>query len=90
MFRCIIFLGLILLGATVYPQKEYSNWYFGKHCALTFNNGYPESLPEGNNMHDGASISDSLGNLLFYTDGQVVYDRQTGQLLTEVGYLVDI
>ncbi len=26
-------------------------------------------------MQDGASISDSLGNLLFYTDSKVIYDR---------------
>jgi gliding motility-associated-like protein len=76
MLRFILFFGFILLGITSFSQKEYSNWYFGKHCALTFNNGYPEPLPEGNNMHDGASISDSLGNLLFYTDGRAVYDRQ--------------
>lgn len=42
---------------------------------MSFNNGYPEPLPEGSNIHDGASISDSLGNLYFYTDGEVVYDR---------------
>ena len=75
MLRFILLVVFILLGITVYSQKEYSNWYFGNHCALTFNNGYPEPLPEGNNMQDGASISDSLGNLLFYTDGKVVYDR---------------
>ncbi|MGV8113329.1 MAG: gliding motility-associated C-terminal domain-containing protein [Lentimicrobium sp.] len=75
MLRCALFVGLIVISTISKAQKEYSNWYFGRHCALSFNNGYPEPLPEGSNIHDGASISDSLGNLFFYTDGEVVYDR---------------
>ncbi len=75
MFRCALLVGLLIISTFSKAQKEYSNWHFGRHCAMTFNNGYPEPLPMGNNTRDGASISDSLGNLLFYTDGRVVYDR---------------
>lgn len=57
-------------------QKEAWNWYFGNTCALNFSTGAP--LPLFNsimNQYEGsASISDAMGNLLFYTDGMIVVD----------------
>ena len=76
MFRGILLFFLVTLGIAGSAQKEYYNWYFGGHCSITFNNGTPQPLPEGNNYGlAGAAISDSMGNLLFYTDGYVVYDK---------------
>ncbi len=85
MVRGIFFIIAVFISNYGFSQKEYHNWYFGVHCGLTFNNGYPEPLPEGNNMRDGASISDSLGNLLFYTDTRVVYDRLNRPIPNGVG-----
>lgn len=76
MLRVILFFFLATLSIDCSAQKEYHNWYFGNHCGITFNNGAPQPLPEGNNYGNaGAAISDSLGNLLFYTDGFCIYDR---------------
>ncbi|MEP0676143.1 MAG: hypothetical protein ABJC32_11505, partial [Nonlabens ulvanivorans] len=58
-------------------QGEASNWYFGENAGLTFNSGMPVALVNGNlNTAEGcAAISDSQGNLRFYTDGRSVYNR---------------
>lgn len=58
-------------------QGEASNWYFGENAGLTFNSGIPVALVNGNlNTAEGcAAISDSQGNLRFYTDGRSVYNR---------------
>ena len=60
-------------------QNEAANWYFGQNAGITFddsgnlvgavNDGLLETL-EG-----CTSISDVDGNLLFYTDGNIVYNR---------------
>ena len=76
MFRGILFFFLIIFSVSCVAQKEYHNWYFGQYCGLTFSNGAPIALTNGSNYGwSGASISDSLGNLLFYTDGSYIYDR---------------
>lgn len=66
---------ILLLSQFSYSQGEWNNWYFGRRAGLTFNNGSPVVLTNGVQVYGStcASISDSLGNLLFYTDGQKVY-----------------
>jgi gliding motility-associated-like protein len=59
-------------------QGEATNWYFGNFAGLKF-------MPDGSviPLSDGqivttegcSSISDSSGNLLLYTDGKTVWDR---------------
>jgi len=58
-------------------QREAANWYFGDDSGLDFNNGYPEVLSNGKlSTTEGCStISDSSGNLLFYTDGSKVWNK---------------
>jgi gliding motility-associated-like protein len=68
---------LILLSNNTEAQNIYSNWYFGQFAGITFNTSPPTALI-GSQMDTGegsASISDDAGNLLFYTDGLNVYDR---------------
>lgn len=60
-------------------QNEASNWYFGENAGIRFNpiNNSVSAVDGGRlNTREGcASISDESGNLLFYTDGITVYDR---------------
>jgi gliding motility-associated-like protein len=73
-----LLLFLILCPVFVSGQGEASNWYFGKEAGLRFNNdGSVTALKKGklNTFEGCAAISDSFGNLLFYTDGITVYDR---------------
>ena len=69
---------LFLLSIPVFAQKEANNWFFGQYAGLHFlDNGSVEPL-DGSRMstNEGcSSISDTQGNLLFYTDGRSVWDR---------------
>ncbi|MCX6258946.1 MAG: hypothetical protein NTW49_13765 [Bacteroidia bacterium] len=68
---------MIFQGSScLYGQGQANIWYFGHHAGLDFNSGSPIALTNGNiNNNDGcASISDSNGNLLFYSDGFEVWN----------------
>lgn len=68
----------ILISINVFSQPgENSNWYFGSNAGLTFNSGVPIPLTNGAvvTTEGVATISDVNGNLLFYTDGVTVYNR---------------
>jgi uncharacterized protein (TIGR02145 family) len=61
-------------------QGEFNNWYFGfssPGAGVNFNSGAPVAIPNGV-MWSGSStisVSDSSGNLLFFSDGTKVYNR---------------
>ncbi|NCA87124.1 MAG: hypothetical protein EOM83_16440, partial [Clostridia bacterium] len=58
-------------------QKEANIWYFGDYAGLNFNSGEPVVLTNGQtNTSEGCSVlSDYDGNLLMYTDGVTVWNR---------------
>ncbi|MCC4920590.1 T9SS type B sorting domain-containing protein [Flavobacterium chungbukense] len=61
-----------------FAQREASVWYFGKNAGLKFHqDGSVTSLTDGKLVtNEGcASIADAAGNLLFYTDGRTVWDK---------------
>ncbi len=60
------------------PEAKRSNiWYFGNGAGLDFSNGSPISLTDGqiDSWESCASICDINGNLLFYTDGDTIWNR---------------
>jgi len=63
-------------------QKEYDIWYFGENAGVDFNTGNPVVLTNGQiDTEEGTSvICDSIGNLLFYTDGEKVLNRNHQQM----------
>jgi gliding motility-associated-like protein len=69
---------LLFFPLLLAAQGETSNWYFGERAGLQFqNDGTVQPLANGqiNTFEGCASISDSFGGLLFYTDGITVYNR---------------
>lgn len=71
---------IYLLLFIAYPclaQGEASNWYFGANAGLNFSTTPPTPLLDGelNTLEGCATISDSFGNLLFYTNGTDVWNR---------------
>ncbi len=74
---------IILLISLTFPclimsQGETSNWYFGNGAGITFNNdGSVTPLLDGklSTFEGCATISDTFGQLLFYTDGIIVYNK---------------
>jgi hypothetical protein len=68
----------ILVSFSLYSQPgKNSNWYFGTNAGVSFNTGVPVALINGAvvTTEGVATISDNSGNLLFYTDGVTVYNR---------------
>jgi len=74
------FVFFILICITkLYSQKESDNWYFGDKAALKFDNDNKVTVLEdskSNAFYGCSTISDKKGNLLFYTNGSFVYNKQ--------------
>lgn len=72
---CLLFTIIITMNS--YAQKEAFNWYFGGRAAINFDTDPPHALTNSvmNNFEGCASISDEDGNLLFYTNGTTVWNR---------------
>ncbi|MBL0019749.1 MAG: hypothetical protein IPP17_25790 [Bacteroidetes bacterium] len=66
----------VLVGLSLPAQLKRSNfWPIGLNVALDFTSGSPTVVSSANQITEaGSSISDTLGNLLFYTDGVNVFD----------------
>lgn len=58
-------------------QNRANIWYFGFNAGLDFNSGAPVPLLDGalSTREGCATISDNGGNLMFYTDGITVYNK---------------
>jgi hypothetical protein len=76
MLKKIIMLLVFATACSAVAQKQAANWYFGDHAGVTFNSGVPVALTDGQSdqLEGCATISDEDGNLLFYTDGQVIHN----------------
>ncbi len=74
----ILLTSLLLLSVLVsFSQHQADNWFFGINAGMNFTTGSPVALTgSAINTSEGCSaISDSAGNLLFYTDGSSVWNR---------------
>lgn len=73
------FLTLVLSFNSVMlsAQNESAFWFFGQGAGLNFNNGFPTPTLNGElQTYEGcATISSKLGELLFYTDGVTVWNK---------------
>ena len=77
-FKFSITLIFLLLTSTLsFAQKEANIWYFGGYAGIDFNSGTPVALTDGAlfTAEGCASISDNGGNLLFYTNGDSVWNK---------------
>ncbi len=76
----ICFFAFLSIG--MFAQGESNIWYFGRYAGLDFSSGLPVSI-NNSSMNTGegcASICDFNGNLLFYTDGVSVWNRQNTKM----------
>ena len=62
----------------LFAQGEANIWYFGEGAGLDFNSGTPIAITDGalHTLEGCAAISNSSGSLLFYTDGDTVWNKQ--------------
>lgn len=74
----IIVFSLLINTHLLNSQNEFSKWYFGEHAGLDFSTSPPTALTNANNLFQAgsgcASISDNVGNLLFYSQGWTIYN----------------
>ena len=63
-------------SANLFAQHQTDKWYFGVLAGVDFTPAVPAALNNGalNTSEGCASISDSAGNLLFYSDGQTIWN----------------
>lgn len=69
---------ILFLKCTIcFAQGEANNWYFGAFGGLSFNGGSPVPLTDGqlNTIEGCATMSNAAGQLLFYTDGIKVWNK---------------
>lgn len=87
--KSIILFFLIFLNIAVFAQREANIWYFGNYAGVDFNSGIPIPLLDGAlaRWEGVATFSDSIGNLLFYTDGEVVWNSQHNIMPNGTGLL---
>ncbi|MBE0662595.1 MAG: gliding motility-associated C-terminal domain-containing protein [Bacteroidales bacterium] len=101
--RSFCILALILSSVTTFaqdrceykPPLETRHWIFGRNLGLVFNDQYNVESYSGSQLTTptgSAVMSDAEGNLLFYTNGEHVWDRRhqrmpNGQNLSNYLYI---
>jgi gliding motility-associated-like protein len=79
MKKTTLFLLLCLIKLNFYAQSEASTWYFGYNSGIKFDlasNGISPLSDGLLSTYEGcATISDEFGDLLFYTDGTTVWNK---------------
>jgi hypothetical protein len=71
---------LFLISLNCFSQNENSKWYFGLQAALDFMSNPPSNLTNSVSISGygwgSTSVADEAGNLLFFTDGKTVLNKQ--------------
>lgn len=82
---------LLFHGTFLFSQIQTNIWYFGAKAGITFNTTPPSALLDGQvNTSEGcATISDDNGNILFYTDGITVWNKNHTIMPNGTGLLGD-
>ncbi|MDR0926333.1 MAG: hypothetical protein LBO69_01020 [Ignavibacteria bacterium] len=82
---------VIFVSINLNAQMETHNWYFGDNAGITFmpSGNNAAFLPNGktNQMEGTATLSDKYGNLLYYTDGEQVWNAEHSILPNSHGLL---
>ena len=85
------FITIILLFSIFcsHAQNEAAIWYFGNNAGIDFNSGAPVAVNDGQlTTSEGcATISNTDGELLFYTDGITVWDKTHNIMQNGTGLL---
>ena len=68
----------MLLTLTARAQRPTDIWYFGQQAGLSFADGTPKPLNDGKmSTYEGCAVATTAkGELLFYTNGETVWNRQ--------------
>ena len=76
--RSVILFLTLLISFESFAQKEANIWYFGGQAGVDFNSGSPVALTNCSSQFSTwegiGTMSDTAGNLLFYNDGNHVFN----------------
>jgi hypothetical protein len=88
-FLTTLFSLFVLCTSHLFSQGQYNNWYFSYFYAISFNSGSPVIINGSAMASDecSATISDASGNLLFYTNGNSIWDRNNNLMPNGTGIL---
>lgn len=80
--KAILFYFFVSIYNVAYCQNENNVWVFGKYASINFIGGTPVIVNNSqmSSEEGSSSISDSLGNLLFYSNGEKVWDKNNNIL----------
>ena len=85
-FTLILF---IITNSLLSAQNEASFWYFGQNAGVQFNavDGTVTAITNGqlDTLEGCTTISDTNGNLLFYSDGRTIWNRNH-QIMSNADY----
>lgn len=91
--QLLLYACLFVFHLHSHAQKEALNWYFGDRAGLSFSKGYAQALTDGamQAVEGCAAMSDpQTGELLFYTNGIQVWNRQHQVMPNGSGLLGDL
>jgi len=68
----------LIISPLIYGQGQANIWYFGNRSGLDFNTEPPTVLKDSKlNTYEGSgSIADSMGKLLFYSQGDTIWNKE--------------
>src|SRR5262245_60366037 len=87
----LIIFSVIIQSKFAHAQKEANMWYFGNFAGVDFNSGSPVAFSGSamSQLEGCASISDTSGATLFYTNGANVWNKNNVQMPNGWGLLGD-
>lgn len=83
-----IFLSLLSMLPFISNAQD-KIWYFGNQAGIDFNSTTPVALTDGmtGTLDYSATVSDPAGNLLFYTDGMQVWNKNHSIMANGTGLM---
>ena len=86
----ILWLILLFNSITFFAQGEANHWFFGQGAGINFNGGTATPITGSLDTNEGcASFSNSSGELLFYTDGISVWNKNNQKMANGQNLLGD-
>ncbi len=94
----LIIISFLITGAPLLAQNNDrlrgNYWYFGQQVGMDFSTCSPQFLSDSQlgspGIEGSASISDTSGNLVMYTDGETVWDRNHNVMPNGTGLMGNI
>ncbi len=83
-------IAVFFIYSLAFSQQEASVWYFGNNAGIKFDSsGNVTALIDGqlDSIEGCATISDSSGNLLFYTEGSTIWNKLHQQMPNGYGLM---